>query len=300
MGKLTVPPWLPDSPPAHTATLDAILPLTCTDLDRARVLIRSLDRFCPDLRTCWIAVPDSECVTIRREIGGERYRVVPESRIVPELPRINLLRRILRRRPMSGWQVQQLIKLAACDHVGTDWYLTLDADVICLQPWRYGDLIRDDRALGIRYPGPLPQDAAWYQEAARVLKLPPTMGIMHGVTPALLHRGIVHLLARRITDLTVLGRVLGWRAILIREMGWTEYTLYNTFLEARGLYDNYYWVGTGMYANSVWQAEQFETWDPGKGSSYFTVVQSNLKIPVERVWAKVAPHLGSGPVSANE
>jgi len=48
---------------------------------------------------------------------------------------------------IQGWYLQQLIKLAIAEHIKTDFYLTLDADVICVKPVYFSDLVKDGCAV---------------------------------------------------------------------------------------------------------------------------------------------------------
>lgn len=294
--------------------LDAVLPLTETDVERAQILFRSLDAFFEPLATCHVVVPDDEVALVRPRLPGDRYVVVPESDVVPE---IGWFRSTARSRgrlrivgpPMHGWFVQQLVKLALAERVRTPFYLTLDADVVCVRPTRYSDLVPDGRALVQTTP---PNHPEWNDDAERVLGLPRS-GRQHAVTPALLSREAVSALARHLGDRVdprmrelalwlPRGRarqiVASWRSYLLRNLPWTEYAVYGTFLEATGLFDRYHVLGgeNAIYGNAVWMESQFDEWDAaatfnGSEGFCFSVVQSATRIPPERVWAKVQPHL---------
>ena len=85
---------------------------------------------------------------------------------------------------------------------------------------------------------------------------------------------------------------------MLRNLPWTEYALYHTFLERTGLFDAYHVLGgeDAIYANAVWMESQFDDWDPRAGDDAahcFSIVQSATRIPPERVLAKVEPHLAA-------
>ena len=304
--------------------LDAVIPLLKRDLDRFWILDRSLRQNFRDLNTCWVVTPDREFPEMKSKIPADMYRVIPESKLLPEMAIyrkvyrllyywIPLARKILRGRfDAYGWFIQQLVKMAIAERVQTDFYLTLDADVVCVKPVGYEDLVQDGRAIvNVRDEDVHPE---WYKGAERVLGLNRS-GLTHGVTPALfsrpamlqLHdflRGRVHRVLRRLGSLcrpgsTWRSALCDWRGYLLRNTPWTEYTLYHTFLEHAGLFDTYHVRrgGDAIYDNtlSVWQPDEFEALDLDRllrGQAFFLVVQSNTGIPAAAVWKKLEAVLG--------
>jgi hypothetical protein len=270
--------------------IDAVLPVTRADAPRARLLARSLERFLEPLATCHVVAPDVDVEAVRAALPGDRYDVVPESDVVPEIGWFRATAALRARLhlvgpPVHGWFVQQLVKLAIAERVATPFYLTLDADVVCVRPTSYDDLVRDGRALVQLSP---PNHPEWNDDAERVLALPRS-GRQYGVTPAVLARaGVLELvrhLERRVDPrLRRLGRHLprgrgrdvaaSWRSFLVRNLPWTEYALYMTFLEATGRFDRHHLLAgeDALYANAVWMESQFEAWDPSAGGAPFTVV----------------------------
>lgn len=279
-------------------TIDAVLPLRLADYDRSEILRISVRRFFSDLGTCWVVTPDHEAAEIKSRIGDTQYVVVAESDVVPELKKCP---------PVRGWFVQQLIKIAIADRITTDFYLTLDADVICTRPVTSTDLIKQGRALGMRYVGHIhPQ---WYDWASRVLNVLASRW-MYGVTPLLVHTqamlALQDYLAYRErprsmprnspfsrTNQEATGN---WRQYLLRSLPWTEYALYFTFLESMGMYEQFYFPGA-LTGNNVWKRDDFVCWKAarsfvGSGPPFFTVMQSNLGLAVPDVWKKVRGYLG--------
>jgi Family of unknown function (DUF6492) len=295
--------------------LDAVLPLTAADAARAQILFRSLEAFFEPLATCYVVAPARDVQEVRAHVPHGPYVVMSESEVVPEIgyfwttARLRAKLRLVGP-PIHGWFVQQLVKLAIAERVKTSFYLTLDADVICLRPTRYDHLVRGDRALVQTAP---PNHPEWNDDAERVLGVPRS-GRQYGVTPALLARDAVAALVRhveqrvdrRIANVSALlprraRHVAGsWRSFLLRQLPWTEYALYHTFLEHAGLFDTYHLRGGeyAIYGNSVWLQSQFDEWDPaepfGTNEFRFSVVQSATRIPPERVWERFEPHLARG------
>lgn len=305
-------------------TIDAVLPLAAKDVDRAAILFASLDRFFRPLGRLWVVAADRDVDWIAGRVAAyPRFTVLPESSVVPELTLDRRLdaaapakKRKLLGPPISGWQLQQLIKLAIADRVETDFYLTLDADVICVGTVEFGDLVVDGRAVSNRRSD-VDFRARWYDSAQRVLGMERS-GYVHGVTPALISKDGMHELhaylaakapvrwwhrpAARVLRVPI-TQLSGWRRYLIQQLPWTEYTLYFTYLEAAGRYDHYHFPGAAgketLYGGSFWLPEQdFAAWDPAdvferRTPFQFMVVQSNLHhIRTIDVWDKVGRYLG--------
>jgi Family of unknown function (DUF6492) len=288
--------------------IDAVLPLTSNDAERARILVRSLDALFEPLATCYVVAPDRDVAEIGRRVSGTPYQVVAESEVIPEIgyfwATANVRRKLrLVGPPIHGWFVQQLVKLAIFERVDTPFYLTLDADVVCVRPTRYDDLVRGGRAVAQSAP---PNHPEWNDDAERVLGLPRS-GRQFAVTPAVLSRDAVaelaqHLEGRVDPRLRRLASRLprrareiagSWRSFLLRNLPWTEYALYHTFLEQAGRFNAYHVRGSehAIHGNSVWIEDQFAGWEPGAPDGTneyrFSVVQSATRIAPELVWAKV-------------
>ena len=63
----------------------------------------------------------------------------------------------------GGWYRQQLIKLAAANLVNTEFFLTLDADVILCKPLRLENLVRSGRAL--LHPADRHKHTNWWERS---------------------------------------------------------------------------------------------------------------------------------------
>jgi uncharacterized protein DUF6492 len=298
--------------------VDAVLPICVKDLERAKLLVRSLVYHAHDLATLWVITPPADVRIAQERLGPAvapvRMRVLPETDVVPEL-------RVFR---LRGWEAQQLIKLAMADRVESDFYLTLDADVICTRRVALDRLIHDGRApMHVIDEDVRP---AWYAWAADVLGLAPIrQHIFHNVTPTLLSRAGVLALAQHLDrrwrrfQLATGRRSLGnlrhrlrfaagtrglepWRLYLCLSTPWTEYGLYYTFLEATGRFGKFHtetrWCLYDV-EQSIWYAKEvdLDSWDPspafrGEGPPYFLVFQSNTGIDPAFVGSRIEPLLG--------
>jgi hypothetical protein len=297
---------------------DAVLPLTLRDFERFRILDASMARSFEDLRVCWVVTPDEDFHELAAKIDRARYRIVPESEIVPEFRYFPLV---------SGWFKQQLIKIAIAPQVETEFYLTLDADLFCTRALRYADLIQDGRAPCFVHREDL--FPKWYEWAERVLKLPRS-GAYHNVTPTVLCREAMLKMHRYLCELAEsrdfqpqIGRHLSvllfvsrfgnrwfpnahilrgkrlWAFYLLMNLPWTEYSLYYTFLEATGQFEKYHFRSAHrLYSEKdcLWTKEQIPLWNPRNRTreedpSFFLVIQSNTEIDPQLVWQKIQPWL---------
>ena len=305
--------------------IDAVLPLLPRDLQRFAILARSLERFMADLGRLFVVVPDRDHLQIEAELAPFRrvlpIQVIREQQWVPEMPQL---------RHLPGWYKQQLVKLAGAEFVGSEFFLTLDADVVCTRQVSYEQLVVGGRAPCHVIPKCDHPD--WYVGAEAVLGLTAKRkNILHNVTPCVWARaGVLELIdhlnlvalqrpyARGLRGLQQrlfftqhrFGRHRArppWRGWLGASRPWAEYATYFTFLEATGRYDRYHFdsdVCVYDIERSVWEkAFQIETIDPeplfrNGGPPYFVVIQSNSGIDPSRTWRVLEPWLGAADGSA--
>lgn len=307
--------------------LDAVLPITLKDYGRFTILQKTLKIFCEELlEVVWVVVPDRDFPEIKSRIKEKNYEVIPESKLVPEF---NLFPK------RSGWFKQQLIKLAITENITTDFYLTLDADVICVKPTLFSDLVKDGRAVYYVYSLDKFEFPEWYEWAERVLQLQ-SLGRCryHNVTPSVLSKqaalqvqkylnglslsqiashekinffrknDLLLLLSRAALKVlpensTLRDRLSGWKAYLLRNIPWTEYSVYYTFCEFQGLIDKYH-IQTEhcIYSteNSVWYKRQYSDWLPercftGERDFFFSVFQSTTEVESDEIWEKIKVYL---------
>ncbi len=296
--------------------IDVVIPLTLHDYDRFKILQLSLDRFYHVPGTRWVVTRGDELDQVKARLTDDRYRVISEDSLIPELKFYNILRVLLGRThaPTQGWFVMQLIHLAIAEIIPTEFYLTFDSDVVCTKPVHYSNLIKNGRAIP-RYRqaeviDPYPQ---WDEWAERVLGLP-RLRINRGVTPELLNRAGVlalqhHLAGRVHPALRLLGNTLpktspvrsllmSWRSYLLRNLPWIDTVLYDTFLEATGQFEKYHLMSeeTTISGNSVWYRNMWPTWRPEESFTnredfFFSVLQSNAMLSVLEVWERIRPFL---------
>jgi hypothetical protein len=301
-----------------TQQLDAVLPLTLRDAERADLLFESLALNFTGLRRIWVVCPDAQVTAIKDRYDALQLPfelcIESELNIVPEFD--------LKIR-QSGWFRQQVIKLAIYERVASNLYLTLDADVVCTRPVTATQLIADGR--GACFTFEFPEQVYWYKRIEDVLRIKaPRLGTSHNVTPALLHRDGVRALRTHIEDMISHGRysrglrgikqrwylftskrqpnLAKWRVFLMAARPWTEYALYYTFLEASEQFEQYHQITRQCIydmENSLWHAKDGKlpgNWDPaksfsGEGPPWFLVAQSNTGINVHTIRQQIQPLL---------
>jgi hypothetical protein len=203
--------------------------------------------------------------------------------------------------PNKGWYRQQLIKLAAFEHVRTPFYLTLDSDVIFVRPFTADDLVVDGRGW-VNIERRPDFDRLWVPAIAdeavdlhrrrhgwssRVLRLPERTGeYFYGETPVVLSMAI----ARAFSEYITTHIAPDWQAYLLRERPWTEYNLYFSFAEWAGLFDHHHRMGHAdsvlRLSDSLWleshdykDGRSLDTWQPDgplERGGVAVVVQSYL------------------------
>jgi hypothetical protein len=286
--------------------MDAVLPLTLRDVERASILLESMAANFSGLGRLWVVCPDHELVAVERALT-KWSAILPmelrgEASLVPELELAPWLK---------GWYRQQLVKLAIHEKIQTRLYLTLDADVICTK--RVNPELLAPQGLGPCHVTLRDLHPEWYRGSEALLGLAARRrGVSHNVTPAVLHREGVAELARYFERKAgilafapglrgIKQRILcartrrrrresfaGWRVMLAAGTPWTEYALYYTFLEATGRFEHFHAQRPDCIYDldgSFWRADrrEFSSWTPRAATSHdqapwFVVVQSNTRV----------------------
>ena len=283
--------------------MDIVLPLLASDLPRyVRLQRPTFERFYSDLDVTWIYSRPEDVAEVR-DATSEMHdvRVLSDLDLVPELK----LARAVRRDVTRGWYQQQLIKLAAVPKADTPFVLVVDADVVAVRDVCDADIVEYGRA--IRNRTPVTAHGQWVEWAGVALDLPP-LGYTAAVTPHVLARDAMRELAdfarQRVRPRKRIVRTASlvpgfrrylttWRGRLLGALPWTEQQLYDTFLVGTGRFEKYhrYSEDVILHGNSVWHANEFESWDPrvvpDSQIHFFSVVQGAADIPVDAVQDKL-------------
>jgi glycosyltransferase involved in cell wall biosynthesis len=298
--------------PVPGRILHAVLPLAIRggkeheDLTRARTLVASLragfER--SQILNLHIVGRSGELEQIREALAPFacdwlRLDIHDELDVFPELSGSTF----------NGWVKQQLIKMSVPEWLDCDYWLTLDADVVCVRRFAIEDLLPGGRALARMIPtenAPLYQ--AWNAASAEVLGYATfdTRRTMD-MTPALYSRAIMVGLHRELEKISGVS----WRQTLLTSKtldyrlghlfaGWTELALYQHFADHHGLWP-WHHVVNGIHTDdrlmaegSIWGEEQIANWSPDWAFSnerpgYFIVCGSHTGVAAQRVHDLVAP-----------
>src|ERR1700760_752811 len=154
------------------------------DLEICTLLCESVDRHVKSFAKHYLLVPDSD-MALFAVLSSERRIVIPASTYLPAwlrpLPRVVQRKRrqfwwSLRAKPVSGWHVQQFLKIAATISLPHERYCILDSDIVFFRDF---DLAR------FEYPHPIPllsmpneitseqvRHARWVDTSHQLLGLP--------------------------------------------------------------------------------------------------------------------------------
>jgi hypothetical protein len=225
--------------------MDAVGLVTPTygrDLERCALLCESVDRYVTSFTKHYLIVVDDE-LPLFAAFNSSRRQVLPLSQVLPSwlkpLPRF--IRRkhrrywwSLRAMPVSGWHVQQLVKILAASAFPEPRTCMLDSDLVFFRPF-------DAAAFAQPAPAPLfirprevkadaPLHAPWVRSSHRLL------GLAEPLFPAddfighiiCWDRRSVRAMIERIEHVTGLD----WIEALCRARDISEYMLYGQFVRS--------------------------------------------------------------------
>lgn len=298
-------------------SISAVLPLKASgsyganDLRRGHILFSSLSVFAEEglFSAFYIVTPEDEVDLVRETYAcWTRFKieVISEHALVPELAKYPNMR---------GWRKQQIIKLAIASKIQTDYYMTFDADVICLKPLTKQVLF--PKGKGILQYESCRQHPKWWKSSSRILKLGRRyQGMQQGmtVTPALLSKTISLAVQEEINacqgtdnwitwlcELHLPKHPKNWLLNRYLMLKWTEYSLYYmTALKRDILHDHHTICGSDTVPQCllIHDSHPFEDWDPEKNFSdacpgLFCVVGSKAFLEPETVWTKVSDYINA-------
>mmetsp|Transcript_32184 Transcript_32184/g.44888 ORF Transcript_32184/g.44888 Transcript_32184/m.44888 type:complete len:423 (-) Transcript_32184:455-1723(-) len=228
--------------------------LQAKDLTAFDVQLMSLRKYfkLSDLSVFLIVVAPEDIAEVRRFVQSANsrhnnmfpFRIVEATSIVPELFFLTKHSESetapYYKEHKFGYITRMIAKLAAAEWVNSDFYLALDADVLCVRPTSYKSLITQEGKASANFGPMAPQSAYQWKGAAQLLDAPQsvlTNDVVHGGVASLYHRMGVHKLK---TYLEVVYQQ-PWRYSLLRYLfGWSDYSLYYSFLKMAGLFEKYH------------------------------------------------------------
>jgi hypothetical protein len=171
--------------------LAIVTPSYAADLDRCRLLCESMDALADTPWRHYILVADHD-LELFAPLAGPNRVVFPDSEVLPRWMKAvrrpfdskgrhvwlstDLRRQI---RPLSGWHVQQLRKLAVAKLIDEEVIVMADSDSVFIRPFGIADFVMGNTVRLYRRPGAITatasaayDHAAWTRNAAVVLGLP--------------------------------------------------------------------------------------------------------------------------------
>ncbi len=257
-----------------------IIPIAPWDYTRSRFLFKSLDKFFvpEDIGKVFVTFPDKN--TMLKLIQELKLKfpveVMTEEDLIPPKDYYVFKRR-------KGWLRQQIVKLYISTLIKTDFYLCLDADVLCIKPVGVNNLVINGKA-GINIE-PKSWHNEWWKASQKVLKIPDP-GTTEGMSSSTnifitevaidLINYIENLYKKSFT------RVLmnwWWTNTYKFKREWTEYKLYWLFVEYKKLTHRYDPTNK-IWGPSIWKntaeinEELFKIIFNPQNEGYFSICQS--------------------------
>jgi len=223
------------------SSISLLTPTYWRDRELCALLCDSVDRHLTSYVKHYLIVADEELPLFHR-FNGARRVVIPSSHLLPAwlrpLPRFvqRKHRRYwwsLRAAPVSGWHVQQVLKIAAASKFPEERCCILDSDVVFFRRFDLSTLQRPNPAPLYSAPGAVTAKARlhapWVRSSHHLLDLgeptfPAADFIGHIIT---WDRLAVRAMTERIE--TVTG--LEWTEALCRIRDFSEYMLYGAFVQ---------------------------------------------------------------------
>jgi hypothetical protein len=211
------------------------------DRERCELLCRSIDRLAPTTAGHWLIVERADLPLFRELETGSRRLLVTEDVVPVRLVRLATRRIGLRSdiflqgraKPIRGWLLQQLAKLAISRDLPADVIVHADSDVTLVRPFRTSSVVEaDGRVRFYSLPGAidsnLPSHVEWHRTAERLLGLPPA--------PIPLPDYITHLVPWRRQNVIAMldyleDREGSWVRAITNSWNFSEYILYGRFVE---------------------------------------------------------------------
>jgi hypothetical protein len=210
------------------------------DRDRCALLCRSLDALVPSYEH--VIVVDRADEKQFRALGNTRTSVLVTEEVLPVWMRRVNLRRFgvrsnawvqLRAKPVRGWLLQQLVKLAVPPVLDAEVVVHADSDVALVRPFEPGSLVREGGRVRLYakpdgVAGGYRNEVLWHRAAERLLGLE--------ATPLPLPDFVTSLVPWKRANATALlehvqattGR--NWVRALANAWHVSEYTLYGRFV----------------------------------------------------------------------
>ncbi len=228
----------------ETVKMNQVALLTPTygrDLELCTLLCESVDRHVGSFAKHYLLVPDGD-LALFAHFESERRGVLPASQFLPRwlrpLPRFVQRKRrhywwSFRTKPVSGWHVQQFLKIAAAVSLPHERFCVLDSDIVFFRDFDLSRFEAPNPVPLLTMPGAVTSSfvnhAHWVETSHQLLGLPPPPlpapdFIGHII---LWDQQTVRAMVSRIEAVTGID----WVEALCRTHGFSEYMLYGYFVQ---------------------------------------------------------------------
>lgn len=225
------------------------------DRDRCALLSRSLEALAPSVEH-WIVVDRADRQHFEA-LENRRTTLLTKEEVLPlSLKRVNTRRLGLRSnvwlqargKPVRGWLVQQLVKLALAERLDADVLVYADSDVVLVRPFEPSAILDDEGRVRLCVQSDaidegLPNHVRWHRSAERLLGLGraelPLPDFISGLVPW--HRANAVALLKHIERTTRRG----WASAIAAAWDVSEYTLYGRFV-TDALSENSQFTGSSL------------------------------------------------------
>lgn len=266
--------------------ITAVIPLRLKEVRFISDLKRFKELLLPSFEKYWIdkdnleflvITPPEDQLIIKKSINNIsnfKIKIVNDDKICPTLKK------------ESGWYKQQILKLSVAKYVRTEYYITLDADIILHKPLRMCDLFIDGKAIFKKEEAFVHMD--WWIASKKVLKSNYEIkekDIVIAVTPEILHTNSC---VKLLNEIALRNKVEDPYLFLFRiceNLKWTEYTLYWLYLlELQQENELYSWENNQLY-EGLWvdfdiNSNKYATIKNiiERSEAFFIIIQSTLSI----------------------
>jgi hypothetical protein len=219
-----------------------LTPTYARDLELCKLLCESVDRHVTSFDKHYLLVPDSDYDLFSRFIS-DRRAVIPASAFLPAwlrpMPRMFHRKRrqfwwSFRAKPVSGWHVQQFLKIAAAMALPHERYCILDSDIVFFRDFDLSRFETPNTLPLFRVTNEVTADQAshsrWVETSHQLLgrPVPPLPAPDYIGHIIFWDRDTTRAMVSRIESAT--GR--GWVEALCRTRDFSEYMLYGYFAES--------------------------------------------------------------------
>ena len=211
------------------------------DLEICTLLCESVDRHVTSFSKHYLLVPDCD-LSLFAPLASERRVIIPASAFLPDwlrpLPRIVQRKRrqfwwSLRAKPVSGWHVQQFLKIAATISLPHQRYCILDSDIVFFRDFDLAHYEYPNTIPLLRMDGAVtadqPRHSRWLETSHQLLGLP--------TPPFPAPDFIGHIIfwdqqtTRALTERIETATGLSWIEALCKTREFSEYLLYGFFVQ---------------------------------------------------------------------